>query len=88
MRVDIDQLAVALDGLSERVGKKDDFYFLSSRAEIVDSQVVFGFKGTDEGQADLLSGLIQMGIRMRSFEEKRSSFEDILVGIAEGNRRS
>jgi len=54
--------------------------------KVLDSQVVFGFKGTDEGQADLLAGLIQMGVRMRSFEERRSSFEDILVGIAEGNR--
>lgn len=50
--------------------------------------VIFGFKGTDEAQADLLIGLIGLGIRMRAFEEKRSSFEDILVEVAETNRRA
>lgn len=51
-------------------------------------QVIFGFTGTDDGQADLMEGLIQLGIRMRAFEEKRSSFEDILVEVAESNRQS
>jgi ABC-2 type transport system ATP-binding protein len=51
-------------------------------------QVIFGFTGTDDGQADLMEGLIQLGIRMRAFEEKRSSFEDILVEVAESNRLS
>lgn len=51
-------------------------------------QVVFGFRGSDDGQADLLEGLIQMGIRMTAFGEKRSSFEDILVEVAESNRIS
>ena len=50
-------------------------------------QVIFGFTGTDEAQADLLDGLIRRGIRLRAFEEKRSSFEDILVEVAESNRR-
>ena len=36
MRVDIDQLSDTLNGLSEQVGKKADFYFLAGRAEIVD----------------------------------------------------
>ncbi|RYD31331.1 MAG: ABC transporter ATP-binding protein [Verrucomicrobiaceae bacterium] len=49
-------------------------------------QVIFGFKGNDEGQADLMEGLFRMGARLRAFEEKRSSFEDILVGVAESNR--
>jgi ABC-2 type transport system ATP-binding protein len=53
-----------------------------------DESLVFGFKGTDEDQADLLENLIRMGLRMRAFEEKRSSFEDILVEVAEANRRS
>ena len=52
------------------------------------AQVVFGFKGSDDAQADLMAGLVRLGIRMRAFEEKRSSFEDILVGVAESNRRS
>lgn len=51
-----------------------------------DQQVVFGFTGTDDGQADLMEGLIQRGVRMRAFEEKRSSFEDILVEVAQTNR--
>ncbi len=53
-----------------------------------DHQVIFGFTGTDDGQADLMEGLIQRGIRLRAFEEKRSSFEDILVEVAETNRTS
>jgi ABC-2 type transport system ATP-binding protein len=51
-------------------------------------RVSFGFKGTDETQADLIEGLIAAGVRLRSFEERRSSFEDILVGVAESNRLS
>jgi ABC-2 type transport system ATP-binding protein len=51
-------------------------------------QIVFGFKGDDEAQAALIEGLIALGIRLRAFEEKRSSFEDILVEVAESNRNS
>jgi ABC-2 type transport system ATP-binding protein len=50
-------------------------------------KVVFQFAGTDEAQADLMEGLIRLGIRLRAFEEKRSSFEDLLVEVAETNRR-
>lgn len=49
-------------------------------------QFTFGFKGTDDDQADLLMNLIGKGIRIRAFEEKRSSFEDILVEVAENNK--
>jgi ABC-2 type transport system ATP-binding protein len=55
---------------------------------IADQQVIFGFQGSDDGQADLMEGLIRLGIRIRAFEEKRSSFEDILVEVAESNRLS
>ena len=51
-------------------------------------QISFGFAGDDDAQADLVEGLVSLGIRMRAFEEKRSSFEDILVEVAESNRRS
>ena len=51
-------------------------------------QVVFGFTGDDEAQADLVDGLIAPRLRLRAFEEKRSSFEDILVEVAENNRHS
>jgi ABC-2 type transport system ATP-binding protein len=50
------------------------------------SQLSFRFSGNDDEQADLLENLIQRGARLRTFEEKRSSFEDILVGVAEENR--
>jgi hypothetical protein len=50
--------------------------------------VVFGFKGTDDELAELMEGLIREGFRLRAFEERRSSFEDILVEVAESNRRS
>lgn len=56
--------------------------------QLAEQQVVFEFTGNDEAQADLMEGLIQQGIRLRAFEEKRSSFEDILVEVAETNRRS
>ena len=49
-------------------------------------QMLFGFSGSDDDQADLLENLIQRGVRMRAFEEQRSSFEDILVGVAVTNR--
>ena len=66
--------------------------WLSSQPNIHDlriagHQVIFGFTGCDETQAGLMEGLIRLGIRMRAFEEKRSSFEDILVEVAENNRR-
>ena len=54
---------------------------------VAGQQVIFGFKGCDEAQADLMDGLIRLGFRLRAFEEKRSSFEDLLVEVAENNRR-
>jgi ABC-2 type transport system ATP-binding protein len=53
---------------------------------IVGQQVLFGFAGSDDAQADLMEGLIRSGVRMTAFEERRSSFEDILVEVAETNR--
>ena len=72
---------------------EDAAAWLSSQAsvsdlKIDDRQLVFGFKGSDDAQADLMEGLIHQGIRVRAFEERRSSFEDILVEVAESNRRS
>ncbi len=58
------------------------------RLQLAEQQVSFEFTGNDEAQADLMEGLIQQGIRLRAFEEKRSSFEDILIEVAETNRRS
>lgn len=53
---------------------------------VVEKQLIFGFTGDDDDQADLMEGLIQRGVRMSAFEEKRSSFEDILVEVAQSNR--
>lgn len=44
------------------------------------------FAGDDHEQAKLLTDLVQLGIPVKSFEEKGSSFEEILVQIAEENR--
>ena len=55
---------------------------------LVDQQILFNFTGSDDEQADLMEGLIRLGARLKSFEEQRSSFEDILVEVAETNRRA
>lgn len=55
--------------------------------QLLGKQAVFGFAGSDDGQADLMEGIIRLGIRMISFEEKRSSYEDILIEVAESNRK-
>lgn len=57
------------------------------RLHLAGGQVIFDFTGSDEAQAGLMEGLIAQGLRLRAFEEKRSSFEDILVEVAESNRR-
>ena len=46
----------------------------------------FQFHGSGEEQAALLGALLTAGVRVRTFEEQKSSFEDILVHVAEGNR--
>jgi hypothetical protein len=50
--------------------------------------VAFAFDGDHENQATLLAGLVAAGVRVRAFEERVSSFEDILVEVAEEARRS
>lgn len=53
-----------------------------------EDQVSFQFTGSHEDQGVLLHNLVSQGFGIRSFEEGRSSFEDILVEIAGENRRS
>ncbi|MDA0813585.1 MAG: ABC transporter ATP-binding protein, partial [Verrucomicrobia bacterium] len=48
--------------------------------------LIFDFNGSDEEQADILTGLIELGARVKRFNEAASSFEDILVEVAERNR--
>lgn len=50
-------------------------------------QIIVSFAGDDTQQAALLTGLVQQGIAVKAFEETSSSFEEILVGIAEDNRK-
>ena len=52
------------------------------------SRLSFRFHGSGEDQADLLAALLQGGAKVRTFEEQKSSFEDILVQVAEGNRQA
>lgn len=46
------------------------------------------FIGDDEAQANLLEEIIRRGLRIRSFTERRSSYEEILIGVAERSRLS
>ena len=48
----------------------------------------FNFVGSDEEQGRLLRDLATAELGLRSFEEGSSSFEEILVKVAEGNRES
>ena len=53
---------------------------------VAENGITMGFKGDDRQQAALLTGLINQGLAVRSFEEKSASFEEILVDIAKSNR--
>jgi len=53
---------------------------------LLEQQIVFGFTGSDDDQADLMEGLIREGLRVKAFEENQTSFEDILAKIAENNQ--
>lgn len=57
------------------------------KAEAAGTRVTFQFEGQHEAQAALLAGLIGAGFRVTSFEEKKSTFEEILIDVAEGNIR-
>ena len=56
-------------------------------ANVAGQQVTAEFSGDDDAQADLIEGLMRLGFRLRAFEERRSSFEEILVDVAESNRK-
>lgn len=51
-------------------------------------RILFSFAGDDAEQADLVAAMIGAGFRLRTLEEKRTSFEDILVEVAEKNRKT
>jgi ABC-2 type transport system ATP-binding protein len=63
--------------------------WLESRAHITAAvlktrQVQFHFTGDEEEQCLLITDFIGAGFRVLSIEEQRSSFEDILLDVAEG----
>lgn len=60
----------------------------ASDIQIKTNQLVFNFQGSDEQQSDLLEECLRQGLRVRSFEEKRSSYEEILIGVAEQSLKS
>jgi ABC-2 type transport system ATP-binding protein len=67
--------------------------WLSSQSGVRDlrvdaNKIGFHFDGDDHAQASLVAGLVAQGVRIKSFEEKRSSLEDLLVEVAEINRQS
>ena len=53
--------------------------------KVVDQVVNCGFAGSEEAQCVLLRNLLGEGYLVRSFEEEGTSFEDILIDVAEGN---
>jgi ABC-2 type transport system ATP-binding protein len=54
--------------------------------KVEEDGIRLGFSGEDRQQAELLCGIVQQGIAVKRFEERSSSFEEILVEIAQENR--
>lgn len=50
-----------------------------------EERLSFAFSGTHDEQAALLAGLIGQQFRVTVFEEQKSTFEDILIEVAEHN---
>ncbi|HWB05077.1 MAG TPA: ABC transporter ATP-binding protein [Verrucomicrobiales bacterium] len=48
-------------------------------------RINMGFKGSQEDQATLLEGLFANGFRLCVCEERKTSFEEILISVAEDN---
>lgn len=48
--------------------------------------VSFDFSGSDDEQATLLTQLISSGLRIRSFEEKKSNIEEVILGLKDTER--
>ena len=72
------------DGLLTWLAACEEVHDVESDEE----EVRFGFKGDNDGQADLLAAMVSAGLRVKTFEARGSSFEQILVEVAEGNREA
>ena len=64
--------------------------WIASQAGVADLQragerISFAFSGTHEEQAALLAGLIAQEMRVTVFGEQKSTFEEILIDVAENN---
>jgi ABC-2 type transport system ATP-binding protein len=57
-------------------------------ARLDTDKLALDFLGDDEAQANLLEEIIRRGLRIRGFTERRSSYEEILIGVAERSRLS
>ncbi len=53
-----------------------------SELRVESARISFEFTGDDEAQAELLETLVRRRVRLRTFEERRSSLEELLVDIA------
>jgi ABC-2 type transport system ATP-binding protein len=51
-------------------------------------RLIFNFTGNAVAQSQLLQAAIQAGLSVRALEEQKSSFEEILITVAEGNRHA
>ena len=58
----------------------------ATEVRIDGAEVHFNFAGNEEDQVSLLSRLAVANLKLKGLSEKGSSFEDILVEVAEGNR--
>lgn len=79
-------LSVMTSGDSEKVEAWLEGRAGVSELKVDGSRVGFQFLGGGEEQERLLIELVNAGLKIRSFEEESSSFEEILVRVAEGNR--
>ncbi|MFT4641396.1 MAG: ABC-2 type transport system ATP-binding protein [Verrucomicrobiales bacterium] len=76
-----EKAAAAMDWLGTRSG-------VEAIENPSSTEVIFTFTGDDEAKADLLGAFFEKGFRVADYHEKGSSFEEILVEVAEGNRAS
>ena len=79
-------LSVMTSGDSKKVKAWLEGWTGVSELKVDGSRVGFQFLGGGEEQERLLIELVNAGLKIRSFEEESSSFEEILVRVAEGNR--
>lgn len=70
----------------ERLGASIREDPLASEVKASEREVVFDYEGSEDQQADLMIHLLTTGHRLRAFSEQRSSFEELLVEVAEANR--